>query len=285
MKKILFLALVITCIQMQAQILNPGFESVTGNKPNNWNTTLYNYNTYQIRDTSNAHSGARAAYIRGLSGASYSVQGAVLGVFATSGLPSSVQGWYKCNIMAGDSLVFNPYLYQTTTSSPYALAYTYTTSSTAVFKQFTASFNFTTFPITSADTVYVSAYLSGVNVDAQGVHIPQTGTWAIIDDITLGPDIATMIKEQEIISEGIEKVYPKPSANMVYMVYNLKEMAICELKLVDVAGKEIKTIFYEDKQTLGKYKAEIPVYDIAPGVYFAQLKINGEVRTAKIIKE
>jgi len=285
MKRILFFALAILCIQLQAQILNPGFESVTGNKPNNWNTSLYNYNSYQIRDTSDAHTGIRAAYIRGLSGASYSLQGAALGVFATSGLPSSLQCWYKCNIVAGDSLVFNPYLYQTTTSSPYALAYTYTTSSTAVYKQFTASFNFTTFPITSADTVYVSAYLSGLNVDAQGVHIPQTGTWAIIDDITLGPDVATMIKEEAITVQGVEKVYPQPAANMVYMIYNLKEMAVCELKLVDVTGKEIKTIFYEDKQTPGKYKAEIPVYDIAQGVYFAQLKINGETISVKIIKE
>lgn len=284
MKKILLSALAIVCMQLQAQILNPGFESVTANKPDNYNTTFYNYSSYQIRDTSASHTGSHAAYIRGLSAASYSVQGAVLGVFSTTGLPSSLQGWYKCNIVAGDSLVFNPYVYQTTTSSPFAIAYTYTTGSTNVYKQFTAPFNYAVFPITSADTVFVSIYLSGPNLDAEGVRIPQTGTWAIIDDLQMGPDIATGISENKII-EGIENVYPQPSTNMAYMIYNLTETSVCELKLMDVTGKEVKTIFNADKQTPGKYKAEIPVYDLPQGVYIAQLKVNGEIRTAKIIKE
>ena len=284
MKKILLLALVIAGLQISAQILNPGFELVTANKPNNYNTTFYNYSSYQIRDTSASHTGSHAAYIRGLSAASYSVQGAVLGVFSTTGLPSSLQGWYKCNIVAGDSLVFNPYVYQTTTNGPYAIAYTYTTGTTNVFKQFTAPFNYTTFPITNADTVFVSIYLSGQGVDGQGVHIPQSGTWAIIDDLQMGPDIATGINESKVV-DAIENVYPQPSSNMAFMIYNLTETSVCELKLLDITGKEIKTIFNDDKQTPGKYKAEIPVYDISQGVYIAQLKVNGEIRTAKIIKE
>ncbi len=284
MKKILLAVLAIVCVQLPAQILNPGFESVTANKPNNYNTTLYNYSSYQIRDTSASHTGSHAAYIRGLSAASYSVQGAVLGVFSTTGLPSSLQGWYKCNIVGGDSLVFNPYVYQTNTNSQYAIAYTFTTGTTNVYKQFTAPFNYTLFPITNADTVFVSIYLSGQGVDGQGVHIPQTGTWAIIDDLQMGPDIATGINENKIV-DAIEKVYPQPSTNMAFMIYNLTETAICELKLLDVTGKEIKTIFNDDKQTEGKYKAEIPVYDLPQGVYIAQLKVNGEIRTAKIIKE
>ncbi|MEO6304675.1 MAG: T9SS type A sorting domain-containing protein [Bacteroidia bacterium] len=284
MKKILLLLLALSGVQLKSQILNPGFESVTANKPNNYNTTFYSYNSYQIRDTSFAHTGSHAAYIRGLTAASYSVQGAVLGVFSTTGLPSSLQGWYKCNIVGGDSLVFNPYLYQTTTNSPYAIAYSYTTASTSVFKQFTASFNFTTFPIGSADSIFVSIYLSGQGFDAQSVHIPQTGTWAIIDDLQMGPDINVGMKE-EIAEDGIESVYPQPSTNMAFMIYNLTQTSECELKLMDVTGKEIKTIFDIDKQTAGKYKAEIPVYDLAPGVYFTQLKVNGQIRTSKIVKQ
>ncbi|MBA3682326.1 MAG: T9SS type A sorting domain-containing protein [Bacteroidetes bacterium] len=283
MKKILLLALAILSVQLTAQIVNPGFESVTANKPDNYNTTFYNYSSYQIRDTSASHTGSHAAYIRGLSAASYSVQGAVLGVFSTTGLPSSLQGWYKCNIMPGDSLVFSPFVYQTTTSSTRVQAYTYTLSSNSVYKQFTAPFYYP-FNFGSADTIYVSIYLSGPNNDAEGAFIPQTGTWAIIDDLTLGVDLSTGLKEK-IITEDIEKVYPQPATNMAFMIYNLKETAICELKLYDVTGKEVKTIFYDDKQTPGKYKAEIPVYDIAPGIYYAQLKINNEVKTVKVVKQ
>ena len=284
MKNFLLLAFAIIVTQLNAQILNPGFENVTGNKPNNWNTTFYNYSSYQIRDTSASHTGARAAHIRGYSALSYSLQGAVLGVFSTTGLPSSVQGWYKCNIVPGDSLVFSPYVYQTTTSSSFVQAYSYTTTSNSVYKQFTAAFNYSAFPGPSVDTVFISVYLSGTNTDAQSVFIPQTGTWAIIDDITMGPDITTGVKETMAI-EGIEKVYPQPATNMAFMIYNLTQTSICELKLFDVTGREVKTIFNNDKQTEGKYKAEIPVYDLPQGVYFAQLKVNEEIRTAKIVKQ
>ena len=40
-----------------------------------------------------------------------------------------------------------------------------------------------------------------------------------------------------------------------------------------------------DLQAADNYKAEIPVYDLAPGIYIAQLKVNGQIQTSKIIKE
>ena len=284
MKKLILSLSIFSCLNITAQILNPSFESVTAGKPNNWNTTLYNYSSYQIRDTNIAHTGAHAAYIRGLSSQSYSIQGAVLGVFSATGTPAALQGWYKCDIMPGDSLVFNPYVYQTTTAGPFASAYSYTTGSTAVYKQFTANFNYTLFAVTNIDTVYTGIYLSGTNVDGQGVVIPQTGTWAIIDDIALATPTVTSIKENDA-AQIIEQVYPQPSTNMAFMVYNLTQNVSSTLKLLDITGKELKVIFENEKQTQGKYKAEIPVYDLAPGIYFAELKINGQVTVAKIIKQ
>jgi hypothetical protein len=90
MKFFLLLVLALVTLELQSQILNSSFENVPGNKPDSWNTTFYYYSSYQIRDTRAYHTGNHAAYIRGLSGAIYSVQGAVLGVFSTVGLPSSV---------------------------------------------------------------------------------------------------------------------------------------------------------------------------------------------------
>jgi len=283
MKKLILSISIISCFNSTAQILNPSFETVTVGKPNNWNTSLFGYNTYQIRDTAVPHTGARAAYIRGLSAQSYSIQGAVLGVFSATGTPPSLQGWYKCNIMLGDSLVFNPYVYQTVTTGPFALAYTYTTGSTNVYKQFTAAFNYATYSVTSIDTVYVGIYLSGTNLDGQNVAIPQTGTWAIIDDIALTSSTVTVIKESSL--DGIiEKVYPQPAEDMSFLIYNLSQNSMCSLILTDINGKEIKTIFENERQTVGKYKAEIPVYDLSQGVYFARLTIDSEIRVVKIIK-
>ena len=108
MKK-LFTLLALLPFAISSQILNPSFETVTSNKPNNYNIGFYN--SYQIRDTSASHTGSHAAYIRGLSAQSYSVQGAVLGLFAMSGKPATLNGWYKCNVQPNDSLVFMAYVY------------------------------------------------------------------------------------------------------------------------------------------------------------------------------
>jgi len=287
MKKILLLVFAFITIQSQGQILNPGFEAVTANKPDDYN--LSPYTSYYIRDTAAPNTGLKAAVIRGFSAQSYSVQGAVLGVFSvtTTSLPQALWGWYKCNLQAGDSLVFNPYVFQSNVFSPSAFGYSFTTVSSAVYKQFSSPINYTAsaFPGTTVGTVYTGIYLSGPNMDAQNVFIPQTGTYAIIDDLYLGSNPVTSIKNNNPENDIIMSVYPQPASNIAFLIYNLTETSICELKLLDITGKEIKTIFYEDKQTPGNYKAEIPVYDLAQGIYFAQLKVNGQTRTTKVVKE
>ncbi|MDP3557692.1 MAG: T9SS type A sorting domain-containing protein [Bacteroidota bacterium] len=288
MKKILFLVIIFASLSSTSQILNPSFELVTANKPDSYN--LAPYTTYYIKDTTVPNTGLKAALIKGFSSQSYSVQGAVLGVFSvtTTSLPQALWGWYKCNIQTGDSLVFNPYVYQSTVFSAAALGYSYTTVSSAIYKQFSAPINYTAtaFPGTTVGTVYTGIYLSGINVDAQSVFIPQTGTWAIIDDLSLGSNpVVTSLSDNSVENSAIESVFPQPANNTAFMVYSLYETSICELNLFDYTGKHIKTIFSADKQTEGKYKAEIPVYDLAAGIYFAQLKVNGEIRSAKIMKQ
>lgn len=287
MKKLLLFTFALITIQSQSQILNPSFELVTANKPDNYN--LSPYTSYYIRDTAAPYSGSKAAVIRGFSAQSYSIQGAVLGVFSvtTTSLPQALWGWYKCNLQAGDSLVFNPYVYQSTVFSAAALGYSFTTTSSAVYKQFSAPINYTAtaFPGTTVGTVYTGIYLSGTNVDAQNVFIPQTGTYAIIDDLYLGSNPVTSIKNNSSEGDIIMSVYPQPANTTAFMIYTLTKTSIVELKLFDFTGRLVKTIFTEDKQTEGNYKAEIPVYDLAQGVYIAQLKVNDEIRTAKIVKQ
>lgn len=287
MKKLLLFSLAFITIQTQSQILNPSFELVTSSKPDDYN--LAPYDSYYIRDTAAPYSGSKAAVIRGFSAQSYSIQGAVLGVFSvtTTSLPQALWGWYKCNLQAGDSLVFNPYVYQSNVFSAAAFGYSYTTTSSNVYKQFSSPINYTAtaFPGSTVGTVYTGIYLSGTNVDAQNVFIPQTGTYAIIDDLYLGSNPVTAIKNNSSEVDIIMIVYPQPATNMAFMIYSLNETSTCELTLYDYTGKVLKTIFNDDKQTAGNYKAEIPVYDLAQGVYFAQLKVNGQIRTAKILKQ
>lgn len=280
MKHFLLCIFLIFVSLVKSQIQNPGFEAVTAGKPDNYNLGFYS--TYNIKDTSDAHSGAKAALIRGYGDQMYTTQGAVLGIFGISGKPEALNGWYKCFLQPGDSLVFNPYVYETTLSSPFALAYAFTTTSTAVYKQFSAPISYATFTGTSVDTLYTGIYLSGPSYDANTVHIPATGTWAIIDDLTLGPIVS--VEEQTNILE-MEQVYPQPASAYLNLIYVVTKTADCSLSLYDITGKEVKNIFRNEKQSPGRYKAELGLHDLSPGLYFVQLKTGTEIKNAKVVKE
>ncbi|MBS1651619.1 MAG: T9SS type A sorting domain-containing protein [Bacteroidetes bacterium] len=284
MKKNLLSIFCCAAVIGSAQILNPSFEAVSGGKPLNWNTSLYNYNTYFIKDTSAAHTGNHAALIKGFSGQPYTVQGAVLGLFSISGKPLTVSGWYKCNLMPGDSLALQPYAYQgNTSSSTNYYCYNVTTSNTSVYKQITASFTYPPISPTTYDTLFVDFYLSGTAVDGGGIHIPSTGSWAIIDDISMTTATVTGINENG--ENGIiEKVYPQPSGNLTYLIYTINNNANCSLEITDITGKKMLTVFENEKQSFGRYKAEIATESLSQGIYFAKLSVNDRLIVYKIIK-
>jgi hypothetical protein len=284
MKKIILFGLMFCAWFSNAQILNPSFEAVTSNKPDDWNLT--SYSSYFIRDTASPYAGNRAAYIKAFGAQSYSVQGAVLGVFSHTvpTRPVFLEGWYKCNLQPGDSLVFSPYAYQSTVFSTNAQAYAFTTTSTAVYKQFTAPFNYSAGFGNSVGTLFVSIYLSGPSTDAQGVFIPQAGTWAIIDELRLAYPVFPGIAENEA-NTGIEKIYPTPSSGYSHIIYKLTSEAACSLKLFDVTGKEVLSVFEKEQQSPGRYKAEVDLSRLSQGVYFAKLSVGEAVHVSKLVKE
>lgn len=284
-KIILLISLIFSAGYGSAQLLNPDFESVTSGKPNDWNLGFYS--TYFIKDTNDAHNSIHAAHIRAFGAQSYSVQGAVLGLFSFTAQPTrpaALQGWYKCNLQPGDSLVFSPYVYQSTVSSPAVQAYSFTTSSSTIFKQFTAPFNYGAFPTNTIGTLFVSIYLSGPTQDAENYFIPQAGTWAIIDDLIMAYPIAVGVAENEI-SSGIEKIYPKPSAGTSFVVYNLQSESVCSMKLFDITGKEAMTVFEGEHQSPGRYKAVADLSNLSPGVYFVKLSAGEATYVSKLVKE
>ncbi len=290
MKKLTLLSIMLSGSFLHSQILNPSFESVTANKPDNWNTAANFYNTYYIRDTSDAKAGLRGAYIKGFSAQSYSVQGAALGTFTMNTRPIALTGWYKSNIVAGDSLVFYVNLYQSSVySGSVANGFANTLSSTQTYKQFTATINYASFPPGNAGSTYIGIYFSGSNVDAQGYTIPQTGTWAIIDDLAFTyppPPTNTFVAIPEINGKvDVEMIYPQPATDVICFIYSLHETATVDLQLIDITGKSVKTTINNEKQSGGRYKSTIDLSDLAPGVYFAKLKAGNETKVSKIIKQ
>jgi len=288
MRKLLLFASLLSGLFLRAQILNPSFENVTGNKPDNYNLGFYS--TYFIRDTVVPHTGAKAAYIKGYSDTTYVVQGAVLGEFTLTSRPESLTGWYKCNVIPGDSIVFKAFMYKNPDfTGAVCTGYAFTNTSTPVYKQFTTTINYGNFPFGNVGATFISLYLSGTNLDFEGVTIPQTGTWAIIDDLAFidpPPPTNTYVSVAEnALNVNVEKAYPLPASDMVFLVYTLKETASCDLLLTDVTGKEVKAIFVGETQSPGRYKAELDLSNLPPGMYFTKLKAGKEVRVTKIIRQ
>jgi hypothetical protein len=204
--------------------------------------------------------------------------------------PIALTGWYKSNIVAGDSLVFYVNLYQSSVySGSVANGFANTLSSTQTYKQFTATINYASFPPGNAGSTYIGIYFSGSNVDAQGYTIPQTGTWAIIDDLAFTyppPPTNTFVAIPEINGKvDVEMIYPQPATDVICFIYSLHETATMDLQLIDVTGKSVKTNINNEKQSAGRYKSIIDLSDLAPGVYFAKLKAGNETKVSKIIKQ
>ena len=59
--------------------------------------------------------------------------------------------------------------------------------------------------------------LSGTNVDAQSVVIPQTGTWAIIDDLVLGAN--PTYAQTKMIFPKITQVSPNPTSRQKFNLF------------------------------------------------------------------
>ena len=104
----------------------------------------------------------------------------------------------------------------------------------------------------------------------------------IIDDIYIGVD-NTGIFDVSKPKEVIEKLYPNPTEDMAYLVFNQKKYGPVSLKVYDVLGNMVLEVL-NDNMAEGKYKAEIYTSAFKQGVYFCILTTDGVDYSTKLIK-
>ncbi|MCI4670639.1 MAG: right-handed parallel beta-helix repeat-containing protein [Bacteroidia bacterium] len=75
-------------------------------------------------------------------------------------------------------------------------------------------------------------------------------------------------------------VYPNPNRGSFYLNMNLTELKDVKVEITDIRGKVV--FFKEYGQTIGKFQDAIKLEDAASGMYFMNLRFNGQNMTRKV---
>jgi len=93
---------------------------------------------------------------------------------------------------------------------------------------------------------------------------------------TSGIDIAT-IPEPMTMS-----LFPNPAHTSTKLGYALQETGNVHISLLDITGKEIKTVF-DGIQAVGVHEQQIETAELNTGIYYCRLYANGAIRTEKVV--
>jgi hypothetical protein len=74
--------------------------------------------------------------------------------------------------------------------------------------------------------------------------------------------------------------YPNPARQQATVRYALPEAQETTIRLYDVLGRQVRTVFSEQKE--GRHTQRLDVRDLPSGVYFLRLRAGGTVKTQKL---
>jgi len=76
--------------------------------------------------------------------------------------------------------------------------------------------------------------------------------------------------------------YPNPFNPATTIRYNLNEPGYATIKIFNTLGDQIQTLINDYKES-GSYEIEWNAINVASGIYFIQLSVNGNVITKKMM--
>lgn len=77
--------------------------------------------------------------------------------------------------------------------------------------------------------------------------------------------------------------YPNPASSWVLFEFNADEAASVTIEIYDLYGAKVGTVL-KDQSVLGKQTIEYNVIDLAPGIYFYRMMVNGHLtNTGKMV--
>jgi len=97
--------------------------------------------------------------------------------------------------------------------------------------------------------------------------------------------IISSINEEEVAESGL-KVYPNPSNGQSTISFYLTKESDVQIQLTDMSGRLISNIT-DKRMSAGKnfHQVDFKSESVTAGVYFVNLRINGNVQVQKLILE
>ena len=93
------------------------------------------------------------------------------------------------------------------------------------------------------------------------------------------------LSNTDIVIEKSIQIFPNPVDTMFYVNFTLPKTASVSVTLMNSKGQLVLQPFYKHHLHLGNQRLEVSVERLKPGVYFAQIKIDDNLFTKKIIIE
>jgi hypothetical protein len=120
--------------------------------------------------------------------------------------------------------------------------------------------------------VYINGYFSKIN------NYQINGIYWFTNEVSA-------VKEESITTEiemMLQQNYPNPFNPTTTISYQIPRQGFVTIMIYDILGKQVKILANEEKQA-GKYSVQFDASKLSSGIYFCELKFNGNKLTKKLL--
>jgi Secretion system C-terminal sorting domain len=120
------------------------------------------------------------------------------------------------------------------------------------------------------------------NIDATDSGHPHTGSYFILDDISLEGTTVMNGENASVTNFSLEQNYPNPLNPSTTIKYQIPKSGFVNLVVYDVLGREVSKLVNENKIG-GHYEVSFDASKLTNGIYIYQLKENDFMSSKKMI--
>ena len=238
-----------------------------------------NYNGHSCMQTNQSHSGASAVLMQTAISAGDTVSGLVLSNdsvaftgmpmgFPFTSRPSAIKGFYKLNLVGGDTAVVELAMTKWNGNHRDTLVNLKNVLITNI-----STYTQFSFPINYLLNQYPDTALIGIGILGPGGKKTHVGTQFYLDDLSFSGSVPLGIKENALENDLIS-FYPNPFSSSATMeIGHSVNLNTAQIFIYDINGKEVKKIIPAN------YKTAISKDGLEKGVYFYKLFNNERITT------
>ena len=133
----------------------------------------------------------------------------------------------------------------------------------------------------SAEVMPYRAFVSmTINNNTGGLQT--VGSYFIVDDLTMGEPVTTVIGEKGNPYASMQKIFPNPASMDLTFHFSLIQQSQISIGVYDLAGRKVLNVFSGDLHD-GDYSIPANVQGLPDGLYFCRLTTESGSLTQKLM--